>query len=139
MTYIWACAVAELPPDRLYIGETMRLRRCQCADIAETVDRADDDWAGHVGLVTCLLDEESWELDRMVAFICGPERMMQVVAATLRDRGLPPERIWLTFERHMECGVGQCGHCQMGPYFVCRDGPVLSLRQVEGVFGVEGI
>ena len=64
---------------------------------------------------------------------------MQVVAATLLDRGMSAERIWLTFERHMECGVGQCGHCQMGPFFVCRDGPVFSLAEVRGVFGVEGI
>jgi NAD(P)H-flavin reductase/formate hydrogenlyase subunit 6/NADH:ubiquinone oxidoreductase subunit I len=133
------CYGAKTPADRLYVGETMRLRRCRCADVAETVDRADDGWTGQVGLVTCLLDEEAWDVDRMVAFVCGPERMMQVVAATLLDRGMSAERIWLTFERHMECGVGQCGHCQMGPFFVCRDGPVFSLAEVRGVFGVEGI
>ncbi len=133
------CYGAKTPADRIYVPETMRLRRCRCADVAETVDRPDDAWGGQVGLVTCLLDEESWDLDRMIAFLCGPERMMQVVSETLHDRGLPRDRIWLTFERHMECGVGQCGHCQMGPWFVCRDGPVFSLPELDGVFGVEGI
>ena len=61
-----------------------------------------------------------------VAFVCGPERMMQATVETLGDAGSPPERICVTLERHMECGVGLCGHCQMGRYFVCRDGPVFS-------------
>jgi sulfhydrogenase subunit beta (sulfur reductase) len=133
------CYGAKTPADRLYVAETMQLRRCQCADVAETVDRADDDWAGRVGLVTCLLDEAEWRMDNVLAFVCGPERMMQVVATTLVDRGLPPDRIYLTLERHMECGVGLCGHCQVGPLFVCRDGPVFALPELAGILGVEGI
>jgi NAD(P)H-flavin reductase len=65
--------------------------------------------------------------------------MMQVVATTLLQQGVRPDRIFLTLERHMECGVGLCGHCQMGPFFVCRDGPVFSLAELGGVYGVEGI
>ena len=133
------CYGARTPADRLYIGETMRLRKCRCADVAETVDKPDDDWAGQVGLVTCLLDDADWTMDRVVAFVCGPERMMQAVVSTLVKRGMAPDRIFLTLERHMECGVGLCGHCQTGPFFVCRDGPVFSLAELDGVFGVEGI
>jgi NAD(P)H-flavin reductase len=133
------CYGARTPSERLYTGETLRLRRCGCADVAETVDRGDADWVGRVGLVTCLLDEPTWDWDTVVAYLCGPERMMQVVASTLIDRGVTPDRIWLTLERHMDCGVGLCGHCQMGSYFVCRDGPVFSLAELGGVFGVEGI
>ena len=133
------CYGAKTPADRLYIGETMRLRKCRCADVAETVDKPDDDWAGQVGLVTCLLDEADWRMDHVVAFVCGPERMMQAVVSTLVERGAPRDRIFLTLERHMECGVGLCGHCQTGPFFVCRDGPVFSLAELDGVFGVEGI
>jgi NAD(P)H-flavin reductase len=133
------CYGARTPADRLYVGETMRIRRCRCADVAETVDRAEDDWVGRVGLVTCLFEDAAWAWPDVVAYVCGPERMMQVVGKTLTDRGVPPEHIWMTMERHMECGIGLCGHCQMGPFFVCRDGPVFSLAELGGVFGVEGI
>ena len=74
-----------------------------------------------------------------MAFVCGPERMMQATADTLAERGLGPDRTYVTLERHMDCGVGLCGHCQMGRFFVCRDGPVFSLAELGGTFGQEGI
>ena len=60
-------------------------------------------------------------------------------ATTLAGRGVPASRIHVTLERHMECGIGLCGHCQMGKYFVCRDGPVFSIGQLGDIFGREGI
>ena len=71
--------------------------------------------------------------------MCGPERMMPATVETLGDRWVAQDRIWVTIERHMECGVGLCGHCQMGRYFVCRDGPVFNVAALEGIFGREGI
>ncbi len=133
------CYGARTPADRIYVGETFRWRRCRCADVAETVDHPDDDWMGKVGLVTCLLDEEGWDRDRLIAFVCGPERMMQVVAETLLRQGVTKDRIFVTLERHMECGIGLCGHCQAGRFFVCRDGPVFSMAELAGTFGREGI
>ncbi len=108
-------------------------------DVALTVDRAGPEWLGRVGVVTHLFDRATWDGSEAVAFVCGPERMMQATVETLGDRGLAPDRIWVTLERHMECGVGLCGHCQMGPYFVCRDGPVFNVAALSGTFGREGI
>jgi NAD(P)H-flavin reductase len=59
-----------------------------------------------------------------VAFVCGPEVMMRFTVAALRDGGIPPDRIHVSLERNMQCGVGHCGHCQLGPTLLCRDGPV---------------
>ena len=89
--------------------------------------------------MTHLFDRATWDGSRAVAFVCGPERMMQATADTLRDRGLTNDRIFVTLERHMECGIGLCGHCQVGKHFVCRDGPVFSLAELGDVFGREGI
>jgi NAD(P)H-flavin reductase len=89
--------------------------------------------------VTHLFDSAEWDGSEAVAFVCGPERMMQAAAATLQSRGLAPERIFVTMERHMECGVGLCGHCQLGRFFVCKDGPVFSLAELGDAFGREGL
>jgi NAD(P)H-flavin reductase len=89
--------------------------------------------------VTNLFDQATWDGSGMIAFVCGPERMMQATASTLAGRGVLASRIYVTLERHMECGIGLCGHCQMGKYFICRDGPVFSLAQLGDIFGREGI
>jgi NAD(P)H-flavin reductase/NAD-dependent dihydropyrimidine dehydrogenase PreA subunit len=108
-------------------------------ELAVTVDRADDAWTGPVGVVTHLFDGARWDGREAVAFVCGPERMMQATLDTLRDRGLRRSRIFVSLERHMECGIGLCGHCQLGKFFVCRDGPVFSLHELGDVFTLEGV
>jgi NAD(P)H-flavin reductase len=65
--------------------------------------------------------------------------MMQATTRVLRDAGISPERIFVSLERHMECGIGLCGHCQMGPFFICKDGPVFSLAELGDLFAREGI
>jgi NAD(P)H-flavin reductase len=74
-----------------------------------------------------------------VAFVVGPEIMMRFAARSLLDEGLPPDRMWLSMERSMKCGVGLCGHCQDGPYLVCRDGPVFPYPELEPYLGVREI
>ncbi|HEY3336795.1 MAG TPA: 4Fe-4S dicluster domain-containing protein [Candidatus Limnocylindrales bacterium] len=81
----------------------------------------------------------AWDGSNAVAFVCGPERMMEATAIALAGRGIPRDRMWVTLERHMECGVGLCGHCQLGRWFVCRDGPVFRLTSLEIEFGREGL
>jgi sulfhydrogenase subunit beta (sulfur reductase) len=81
----------------------------------------------------------SWDGSNAVAFVCGPERMMEATSIALAGRGIPRDRMWVTLERHMECGVGLCGHCQLGRWFVCRDGPVFRLTSLEIEFGREGL
>jgi NAD(P)H-flavin reductase len=125
--------------DMLYKDELAAWAARSDVDLQLIVDRGDADWLGRVGVVTHLFDQATWEGSKAMAFACGPERMMQATVAALTDRGVQPDRMYLTLERHMECGIGLCGHCQMGRYFVCKDGPVFSLAQLGDIFGREGI
>ena len=95
-------------------------------------------WTGHTGLVTELLDQVQFDPEQASAMLCGPEPMMLAGARRLRDRGVPDGRIWLSLERAFQCGVGHCGHCQIGPYFVCRDGPVFSFAEIGWLLGTKG-
>jgi NAD(P)H-flavin reductase len=105
-------------------------------DVAVTVDRAPTSWVGRVGLVTDLIPRAAFDPARTLALVCGPELMMRYVAAELVDRGLPPERIRLSMERNMRCGVGLCGHCQLREFLICVDGPVFSLAEMLPLMGV---
>jgi len=101
-------------------------------------DQADRQWPGHVGLVTDLLDQVSFDAADAIAMLCGPELMMRAGARRLAELGVPAERIWLSLERGFRCGIGHCGHCQLGPWFVCRDGPVLRWADIGWLLGTEG-
>jgi NAD(P)H-flavin reductase len=85
------------------------------------------------------IHQAAWNGENAVAYVCGPERMMEAVGVALAGRGIPKDRTWVTLERHMECGIGLCGHCQMGRYFICKDGPVFRLDALDSEFGREGI
>ncbi|MGW2250968.1 FAD/NAD(P)-binding protein [Kitasatospora sp. NPDC001660] len=91
-----------------------------------TVDRPDARWQGEVGVVTTLLDRAAFDPPTAAAFICGPEPMIRATAGELEHRGVDPERIRVSLERNMHCATGHCGHCQLGPLLLCRDGPVVS-------------
>jgi NAD(P)H-flavin reductase len=130
---------ARTPADRPHAGDLETWGANAGIELAMTVDRADEAWTGPVGVVTHLFDGARWDGRDAVAFVCGPERMMQATVDTLRDRGLRRSRIFVSLERHMECGIGLCGHCQMGKYFVCRDGPVFSLAELGETFVLEGV
>lgn len=96
-----------------------------------TVDYGGVSWRGHVGVVTTLFRLVRMQPKETVAMICGPEIMMRYAARELEARGLPPEQIYLSMERNMKCGAGFCGHCQMGPYFVCKHGPVFPYSSIK--------
>ena len=103
-------------------------------------DEAEPGWDGHVGLVTALFDNITAEIGgNTIAMLCGPEIMMRVAAHDLHERGLAADDIYLSLERNMQCAVGHCGHCQMGPEFVCRDGPVFRWPEVRDLLGQRGI
>jgi NAD(P)H-flavin reductase len=98
--------------------------------VALTVDAAPPGWTGHVGVVTAELARIDLDPDATTAFVCGPEPMMRFTARHLADRGVPPEAIQVSLERSMDCAIGLCGRCQLGPWLVCRDGPVLRYADV---------
>jgi NAD(P)H-flavin reductase len=130
---------ARTPADQLYREELRGWAGRGDTEVRLIVDREGPGWTGPVGVVTQLFDSATWDGSRALAFVCGPERMMEATADALLDRGLSSDRIFVTLERHMECGIGLCGHCQTGRLFVCRDGPVFSLAQLGDVFGREGM
>jgi NAD(P)H-flavin reductase/NAD-dependent dihydropyrimidine dehydrogenase PreA subunit len=129
---------ARTPADRPHVDDQVKWT-ASGVELGVIVDRADQTWRGPVGVVTNLFDGARWDGREAVAFVCGPERMMQATVATLLDRGLRPERIFVSLERHMECGIGLCGHCQLGKFFVCRDGPVFSYAELGDAFLLEGL
>lgn len=117
-------AGARAPEAMLYRRDLERWAARGDVEVALSADRVDGPWPHHVGLVTTLLDEFDLGGPHATAFVCGPEPMMRAVAAGLVDRGLAPEAVFLALERSMHCAQGRCGHCQLGPAFVCLDGPV---------------
>jgi len=125
---------ARTPGDLPYLGELAELRDAG-VDLAITVDRAAAGWTGNVGVITTLLDGLAPDLDRTTAYVCGPEIMIRLTAAELARRGVPDVRVSL--ERNMRCGLGWCGHCQLGSILVCRDGPVVAYPDVAGPLAVK--
>ncbi len=96
-----------------------------------TVDRGDNGWKGKVGLVTTTLDDLDVRIPNSVAVVCGPPIMMKFTTFKLIDLGYEPEQIYLSMEKNMSCGIGKCGHCQLGSYYVCKDGPVFTYDQIK--------
>lgn len=129
---------ARTPRDRLFVNE-MEAHAAAGLDIRATVDRAGPEWLGRVGIITDIFRGAKATGENVTAFVCGPERMMTAVIDVLGDLAVPREHTWLTLERRMECGVGLCGHCQLGPRFVCRDGPVFSVAELGDDLRREGL
>lgn len=95
-------------------------------------------WPWHTGPVTVLFDKATIDPERTAVVLCGPQPMMQAAIQHLLPIGIPEEAIWLSMERNMQCAVGHCGHCQYGPKFICRDGPVFAYPALKGLFGLKG-
>jgi len=112
------------PADILFRNEVEEWRSRFDLQVLVTVDRGDPDWLGEVGVVTRLLRQAQFDPGSAVAMICGPEIMMRFTIVELQDRGISPDSLFVSLERNMKCGIGLCGHCQLGPTFICKDGPV---------------
>jgi NAD(P)H-flavin reductase len=124
------------PQELLYVAEVERWRGRFDVTVEVIVDAGDRDWHGRVGVVTRLIPRATFDPANTVAMMCGPEVMMRFAAAALGDAGVPDESMWLSMERSMECAEGHCGHCQLGPLFICKDGPVLRCDVVEPLMRV---
>lgn len=127
---------ARSPQDLLFKTDLARWARQSGVQVNVIVDRAERDWPGEVGLVTELVRRAPFDPAQARALVCGPEVMMRFTARALADRGVQPARIRLSLERNMKCGIGLCGHCQLGPLLLCRDGPVVTAERVAPLLGV---
>jgi sulfhydrogenase subunit gamma (sulfur reductase) len=122
---------ARTPSDRVYKSELAAWSKSDQLMFAETVDRADESWSGHVGVVTKLLRGMRVVPSSTMAFTCGPPIMLKFVIAELKALGLADRDIVTTLERYMKCGVGKCGHCCVGHHYICVDGPVYDFELIR--------
>jgi NAD(P)H-flavin reductase len=127
------------PGDMLFRHELKQWRQQLDLSIEVTVDHADADWRGQVGVVPGLIARAAFDPDSTVALVCGPEVMMRFSVRALREAGVSSEHIYLSMERNMKCAIGLCGHCQFGPSFVCKDGPVMPYSRIAGIFDMRGV
>ncbi len=102
-------------------------------DMKLTVDEANGGWDGNVGVVTTVLASDDVEIKNAVAVVCGPPIMMKFTTLKLLDFGFAAKDIYLSMEKNMSCGVGKCGHCMIGKYYVCKDGPVFSYDKIKDI------
>jgi NAD(P)H-flavin reductase len=127
---------ARTPEDILYKHELERWRGRFDMDVLVTVDRATGKWSGPVGVVTDLIAKGGFDPLQTTAFVCGPEVMMRYAAQALEKKGVGRDHMWLSVERNMKCGCGLCGHCQWGPHFTCKDGPVFRYDRIADLFAI---
>lgn len=130
---------AKTPKDIIFRDEFPRFR--EAFRVFLTVDKADPEvnWRGSVGVVTELLDRIDYNPLNTVVFMCGPEIMMQSTMEKLRVHGVPGEKIFISMERNMNCGMGVCGHCMFGPVFICKDGPVVRYSEISAFLAIREI
>jgi NAD(P)H-flavin reductase len=127
---------ARTPADLLFTGELDAWRARPGVTVEVTVDSAGRDWHGNVGVVPDLIGKAAFAPGATVAFTVGPEIMMRFAVRALLAAGVTEDRVFLSMERDMQCAAALCGHCQLGPYLLCRDGPVLAYRPLARWMGV---
>ena len=128
---------ARTPKDLLFTEQWDEWR--SGIEIHCTVDRPLPGWTGQVGVVPKLIGSVPFDPGNTTAFVCGPEVMMRYTLEELLGRGLLQENLYVSLERNMKCAQGFCGHCQIGPYFVCKDGPVFPYSQIEPFLHIRGV
>ncbi|MEM2390188.1 MAG: FAD/NAD(P)-binding protein, partial [Ignisphaera sp.] len=130
---------ARTPQDMLYKYELDSFKSIPNTKLMLSVDTYSNGWQYYVGFVTDLINYVDTDVDNAVAFLCGPEPMMRIGVKKLLDKGFRKDCLFLSLERRMRCGVGVCGTCQFGQYFICRNGPVFRYSDIEDYIWVEGI
>lgn len=127
------------PADLVHRARFEAWRRESDTRVLLTSDQPDRAWRDRTGVVTELFEEVEFDPTRTVVLMCGPEVMMHYAIRILRTRGIADDRIYVSLERNMKCAVGWCGHCQLGPEFVCKDGPIFPVRRVARWLDVHGL
>jgi len=129
VTYRAGCKTSA---DFLYRKEIGSWKERKDLDLRLTVDKGDDSWKGNVGLITTILDDVKMDYKNGIAIVCGPPIAMKFTTLKLLDLGFKDENIYLSMEKNMSCGIGKCGHCRLGTYYACKDGPVFTYAQIKG-------
>lgn len=127
---------ARTPQDLLYKDAISEWAKQKKVDIVTTVDVGDPQWKGKVGLVTTILKDLSLDLKKAVSIVCGPPIMMKFTTLKLLDLGFRPQDIYLSMEKNMSCGLGKCGHCRVGKFYVCKDGPVFTYESIKDIYDI---
>ncbi len=123
---------ARSPSDIVYKNEIGTWKdRAGHVDVMASCDVGDPTWTGHVGLVTTILKTEGLDVNNAVSIVCGPPIMMKFATFKLMDLGFKEHQIYLSMEKNMSCGIGKCGHCRIGPYYACKDGPVFPYDKIK--------
>jgi NAD(P)H-flavin reductase len=125
------CYGSKTPSDCIYKPLFNRLNQIDKFEAYRTVDKADEGWDENVGVAPSLLDKVKVDINNSVAVVCGPPIMMKYGTLKILDMGYRDEQIYLSMEKNMSCGLGKCGHCMMGEYFVCKDGPVFTYDEIK--------
>lgn len=129
----------RVPQTVLYREELEDWQSQAAMEVEVTVDSAATDWHGSVGVITHLLNGKDIKPQQTLAMICGPELMMRFSANALKDIGIDSTNIYISMERNMKCSIGFCGHCQYGPYFICKEGPVFPYSKVEALLKIREV
>jgi sulfite reductase subunit B len=127
---------ARTPADIVYKNALPEWAKKKKVDIVTSVDVGDSTWKGNVGLVTTILKDLPLDLNNVASIVCGPPIMMKFVTLKLLDLGFKPKDIYLSMEKSMSCGLGKCGHCRIGKYYICRDGPVFSYEELMNIHDI---
>lgn len=130
---------ARMPDALLFAQDRETWRGRDGIQVKITVDTGDRDWKGNVGVVTNLIDRVNFDPQQTIAMVCGPEVMMRFSVSELKRFGVPTNQIFISMERNMKCAVGFCGHCQFGPSFICKDGPVFAYPSIQPFLEVREI
>ncbi|MFC1700012.1 FAD/NAD(P)-binding protein, partial [Candidatus Omnitrophota bacterium] len=121
----------KTPQELVYRSETDQWSQKDDLDIKLTVDKGDGSWQGHVGLVTTILENLNMDCKSGIAIVCGPPIMMKFATLKLLDLGVQEDNLYLSMEKNMSCGIGKCGHCRLGVYYACKDGPVFQYSKIK--------
>jgi len=125
------CYGAKTPEECIYKPFVAEVRNIDKFEVLRSVDHANESWGEREGVVTLLLDDITVDINNSVAVVCGPPIMMKYGTLKLIEKGFTEDKIYLSMEKNMSCGLGKCGHCMMGNVFVCKDGPVFCYSEIK--------
>jgi len=130
------CYGARTPQDMVYKKLIPEWTKQKKTHVITTVDTGDPTWKGNVGLVTTILKDLPVNMKKCICVVCGPPIMMKFATLKLLDIGFDPNGIYLSMEKNMSCGLGKCGHCRIGKYYACKDGPVFTYEQLKDIHDI---